>query len=706
MKRHVFWLISLCTITLLSGCGGSSSKAGGDSTGKENNIPVAHIQLDQSSITRHGSVKISGEKSNDADGDALSYQWKIQDEAGLDYLLADNKAKTIVFTPEKSGTYKATLVVNDSKANSKMVSTTIQVTPKEEDFPSAVAKGPINNKVGAINRFTAEKSLPTSGQELSYSWTIKTKPEASNSTISDEKNMKAFLITDKAGDYEIMLTVTNSENQLIAVDVFTLKIDEVLSNSAPVAVINTAWLTYALNSAVSFEGSASYDHDQNKLDYLWSIEKKPAASQTLLTNNTKEDINLTLDIEGEYHIKLTVTDGQLSHGEVKIITVTSENIKPIANAGEDQVTGLQAQIILDASASSDAEKKILTYQWRLINKPATSNYNELNESAFIADNSFVFQPDVIGNYSFSLQVFDGVDYSVLDQVLIQVTDNQRPVAKLSGDIQVDNSNRQTIRSIDSYDPEGEKLTYLWTLINAPDGFNGKLNSSATNRSNYTYLSTTSGGTYTVQLIVNDGIQNSLPATINIVRAAVNWQEVMVSGKFVDHGKLPLAGLKVSSILEAPVYTDIDGNFEIRLKRNVDTLRRFSIGFSNEGISTDTVYFDHDNEQPIDYGELVFPVLQKKHITVNACDSYTGTQKVSIVFKWQGLTQNGLPYRFLNSYKLTINAAPVELRLPAQGEIAVRVSGKAVSIGAGESYFIHNYQADDSGNDPLNITLCD
>ena len=102
-----------------------------------------------------------------------------------------------------------------------------------------------------------------------------------------------------------------------------------------------------------------------------------------------------------------------------------------------------------------------------MSKPPSSNYDDLSNPSFVSHSQFNFIADEVGEYVLALQVFDGIDYSTLDQVYIEVTENQRPVAILPDDIVVNSNGNQTV-STESYDPEGMPLKYFWQLISAPE----------------------------------------------------------------------------------------------------------------------------------------------------------------------------------------------------------------------------------------------
>ena len=92
------------------------------------------------------------------------------------------------------------------------------------------------------------------------------------------------------------------------------------------------------------------------------------------------------------------------------------NTPPVANAGANQSTEVGTQVTLDASASSDAEGDILSFNWIILTKP-TGSTAALSDVTSINP---VFTPDVEGTYELGLTVNDGFETSPMDSMLLNV----------------------------------------------------------------------------------------------------------------------------------------------------------------------------------------------------------------------------------------------------------------------------------------------
>jgi hypothetical protein len=102
------------------------------------------------------------------------------------------------------------------------------------------------------------------------------------------------------------------------------------ANSAPLADAGGAVIG-AGNTVVFVNGSGSSDADQDELQYTWEVLSSPDGSAYSLSSNDKAVARFSSDLEGEYGLKLTVSDGQASD--------TSETSVFIDQDGDGVVSG-------------------------------------------------------------------------------------------------------------------------------------------------------------------------------------------------------------------------------------------------------------------------------------------------------------------------------------------------------------------------------
>jgi hypothetical protein len=189
-------------------------------------------------------------------------------------------------------------------------------------------------------------------------------------------------------------------------------------------------------------------------------------------------------------------------------------VAPVADAGPDQsgiFTG--ATVTLDGSDSSDADGDSLTYAWTLTTIPAGS-------AAVLSDATVVgptFDADLAGSYVAELVVNDGTVDSAPDTVTIVVEApppvNQAPTADAGPDQPgVSSGATVTLDGSGSSDPDGDALTYSWTLPTVPAGSAALLSDGSAVAP--TFVADVVG-TYVAQLVVNDGTVDSAPDTVTI-----------------------------------------------------------------------------------------------------------------------------------------------------------------------------------------------
>ncbi|ANH66508.1 DUF1566 domain-containing protein [Mitsuaria sp. 7] len=142
-RLHTLLPVGLIALAL-AGCGGGGGGDGGTPPQPANNTaPVAKAAAAQN-LLAGATVTLNGTASSDADADPLSYAWTLTSKpVGSAAVLASPASATPTFTADVAGTYTASLVVNDGKANSPAV--TVSVVVK-----AVVAKVYLDNGNGTV----------------------------------------------------------------------------------------------------------------------------------------------------------------------------------------------------------------------------------------------------------------------------------------------------------------------------------------------------------------------------------------------------------------------------------------------------------------------------------------------------------------------------------------------------------------------------
>ncbi|MEC7240953.1 MAG: hypothetical protein VXW32_06910, partial [Myxococcota bacterium] len=185
---------------------------------------------------------------------------------------------------------------------------------------------------------------------------------------------------------------------------------------------------------------------------------------------------------------------------------TESGLRPVSEAGADQVVLRDSTVQIDGSLSADPDGSIESWSWTLLSAPAYSTA-ELVE-ADEGPSQVQFKADRDGVYTISLQVRDDDGLASAPDVVrvIAQRPNERPVAVLEagglpavgGTVVFDGSG--------SYDPEESALSYAYELVLAPQDSATALQD---NGGAFAALQLDVEGFYIVGLTVNDGLSDSI-----------------------------------------------------------------------------------------------------------------------------------------------------------------------------------------------------
>ncbi|ABM02367.1 PKD domain containing protein [Psychromonas ingrahamii 37] len=234
----------------------------------------------------------------------------------------------------------------------------------------------------------------------------------------------------------------------------------VTGNTAPVA---EAGLNQSIHVGqnVALDGSGSTDDKTASEDLLydWTFDAKPPGSPVVLTNADTVTPSFIVDLPGDYLISLVVTDQGALSSLPDIVTVSSLNTPPVANAGFDRGSYVGETVVLDGSASFDSDSDALTFLWTLT-APTGS-------SATLSDNAGVTPeliPDLAGAYTAELVVSDGYADSTPDEVNIAVITTEQYVQQQA----MESLNIITVLSLSSVTTSGNQTAMENFLLQAID----------------------------------------------------------------------------------------------------------------------------------------------------------------------------------------------------------------------------------------------
>jgi hypothetical protein len=369
-----------------------------------------------------------------------------------------------------------------------------------------MAGGPVANaglndtvEVGHVVILNGSGSTNPSGVGvLTYSWAFTSRPAGSTATLGNASTPFAFFTADIAGQYIIRLTVSNGvASSSASVTMSTIETPPV-ANAGPNQTVK-------LGALVVLNGSGSTSTSGQPLSYFWTPLTLPIGSTASLSGSNTVSPTFVADKPGVYEMQLIVNDGLPSSPAT--VTVTTQTGTPVANAGVHQVVDVGANVQLSGAGSTDPNGLPLTYSWQLVTLPAGSTA-VLNQATAVNP---TFSVDRAGTYVAQLIVNDGILSSQPATVTITTEAPLAPVANAGANRTVAMGNLVTL-SGGGTDPQNRSLTYQWSLINKPSGSTASLSSSVI--ADPTFMADRDG-TYVAQLIVNDGVLNSVPSTVTI-----------------------------------------------------------------------------------------------------------------------------------------------------------------------------------------------
>jgi chitinase len=204
------------------------------------------------------------------------------------------------------------------------------------------------------------------------------------------------------------------------------------------------------------------------------------------------------------------------------VTASASNVAPVANPGAYQSVVL-GPVILDGSASSDANGDTLTYKWVLIAKPIGSSAVLSSETS--AKPSFT--ADIVGVYVASLVVSDGkLPSDIKTTAVTAAAANVAPIANAGPYQNVVTGTTATLNGKASSDANGDTLTYKWFMISRPLNSNAALSSDT--GSNPSFVADLAG-TYVFSLQVSDGKLFSPLSYVTVTAGAANLAPVANAG---------------------------------------------------------------------------------------------------------------------------------------------------------------------------------
>lgn len=409
--------------------------------------------VDQTALSRCGSMAFDAGRSIDPKGGKLEYLWHFGDGASA-------PGPAVRHDYANSGRYVARLEARGSSGQvGDAAASEFEVRIKAE--PLAAIAAPKVAAAGATVTFDGARSQPGDAPIRNWSWRFNDGVVLTGATVR-----RGF---DRPGRY--LATLTLDDGSALPCNSASAQAT-VLVNAAPVPVAGSD-RRVSVGETIAFAGSQSFDPDGRIIAYRWDFGDGAIAHAS--------DPSHAYEVPGTYTVTLSVTDDAGVENSVRSTTTTIiVNALPLAVAEAVRAAAVDEPVAFDGSASRDADGHILSWNW---------NFGDGSRGSGQKATYAFAKP---GTYVVSLMVRDNSGTRTdAAEVALTVRVNDPPIASAGPD-QLVTASLVSFDSGGSLDRDGSIARYDW------DFGDGTIGSGL--RPTHVYAAT---GRYQVRLKVTD-----------------------------------------------------------------------------------------------------------------------------------------------------------------------------------------------------------
>ncbi|NUN07681.1 MAG: PKD domain-containing protein [Ignavibacteriaceae bacterium] len=367
-------------------------------------------------------ISFDGSQSSDLDGKLSEYSWELGDGNF-------SKGERITHSYSNSGIYKVILTVTDDAGVSNSQDKD-ELIVKVNFPPVANAGQNISSAQDEIIYFYGGNSKDQDGFITEYLWDFGDGTKSSGESVSHSYR--------KPGNYTVTLKVKDNSGTKDSYGSTTI---DVRINAKPIASA-----TQDLNVTLAefkFDGTSSSDPDGNIMKYYWDFGDGKTSTQPAPTHYYTRP--------GMYRVRLKVTDDTKEQNNEAITDlIVYVNAKPIAEAGEDQISMPMQEIKFSGQNSVDPDGKLISYRWEISDGTIKEGINS----------SHSFKKP--GIYTVRLIVTDDSNQpNAIDFDEFTVYVNSKPVANAGKDIIAAPGDNISFNGTASYDLDNKIAEYQW-----------------------------------------------------------------------------------------------------------------------------------------------------------------------------------------------------------------------------------------------------
>ena len=465
-----------------------------------NQPPMADAGADQT-VDAGATVTLDGSGTSDPDGTIAAYAWSRV--SGPVIAFSDATVVSPTFTApiansQQTLVLRLTVTDDDGGTNAD----TVTITVRANQAPTANAGADQSVEAGETVTLDGSGSTDPEGQTLTYAWT---KTSGLDITFSDASSASPTFAAPSSftmSTVELQLEVTDSEG-LTDTDTVTIAVAAqptgfqsiVLGTPDSVTTTSIQWTSTEVldaeftrvNSAtvqlgtvelrndgtiqINLSGGSSAFNDA-VVSYANLITWQLQGHDDVVIHGPNHANNLTRDATDPYlFVPPDRQDMQdlfaalSAQSSLTLVLDTVQNEPPVAHAGDDQVALAGERVTLNASQTTDPNVgDTLNYTWT----QTAGTTVTLSSTSAIRPNFDAPIEAVAQQLTFQLTVTDRRMASSTDTVDVVVLANQAPTADAGSDQTVQGGSTVTLDGSGSSDPEGQTLSYAWTLPEAAD----------------------------------------------------------------------------------------------------------------------------------------------------------------------------------------------------------------------------------------------
>ncbi len=447
--------------------------------------PVAVASASPTIVSMGGAVSFDGTGSTDDNG-IVAYLWEFGDGA-------TDPAAIAAHAYASRGAFSATLTVWDAGGQNDTDVVTIDVVNRP---PVADAGTDRSAAKHVALQLDGTGSDDPDSDPLAYAWTQVAGPPVSLTGV--DTATPTFTPT-ASGAYAFQLTVDDGWGGT-ASDVVNVTV----GNALPLANLVVAPPAVRVGRPVAFDASTSADPDGAITDYAFDF------GDGTRVNGTSATASHAYAAPETYAATLTVTDDEGATDAAQATVTVLANVPPtaVATVWPGETGTLDTMFLFDGANSTD-DVAIVAYAW------------DLGDGWTATGAGVEHRYAAKGPYTVTLTVTDDEGAACAATLSVRVRNRPPVITDADPPASVTLLPGQSQRlAVTAYDPDGDSLTYAWTVDGAAVG---------TDASAYHF--TSSVGVHRVNVTVSDGeleAWHEWTVRVEAAPAEQNWKPLVAA----------------------------------------------------------------------------------------------------------------------------------------------------------------------------------